>query len=289
VKQPKFVLSCPSPNVTEVRDTVPSMAGWERWYLLRSDAHHDNPKCDQALERKHLQQAAERDAGVLDFGDLFCAMQGKYDRRASKKDVRPENQTDDYLRSLVNTAANFYEPFAHNFVLFGRGNHEASILHRHEFDLTAALVERLADRTKTRASAGGYSGWVRFMFQRGRETCSRRLWFIHGYGGGGPVTLDTIQANRQQAYVENADFIVSGHTHDSFAIPRQRIRLNDASRVEQRTLWHIKCGTYKDEYGVGEGGWQVETGKPPKTLGAWWLRFYWDGHRGLREQLIRAD
>ncbi len=284
-----YAVTYPHTNVVEVRETIHCEKGWERWYLLRSDAHHDNPHCDQALERRHLDQAKTRNAGVLDFGDLFCAMQGKYDKRSSKECIRPENQNGDYLRSIVKSAANFYEPYAHNFIVLGRGNHEASIQNRHEFDLTAALAETLADRTGAPIRAGGYSGWVRFMFSAHNSACSRRLWYIHGYGGGGPVTLDTIQANRQQVYVDNADFIVSGHTHDSFAIPRDRIRLNDASTVEKRTLWLVKCGTYKDEYGGGEGGWHVETGKPPKTLGAWWLRFYWDGSRGLREQVVRAD
>ncbi len=83
--------------------------------------------------------------------------------------------------------------------------------------------------------------------------------------------------------------MVSGHTHDSWSIAVPRIRLNESGEVETRTLWQIKCGTYKDEYGVGEQGWHVETGKPPKTLGAWWIRFYWDGSRGLKEQVLRAD
>jgi len=46
--------------------------------LLRSDVHHDNPKCNQDLERKHLDEAIEYDAPIIDNGDLFCAMQGKW-------------------------------------------------------------------------------------------------------------------------------------------------------------------------------------------------------------------
>jgi hypothetical protein len=26
-------------------------SGWEQWFLLSSDRHHDNPECDQKLER----------------------------------------------------------------------------------------------------------------------------------------------------------------------------------------------------------------------------------------------
>jgi hypothetical protein len=65
---------------------------WEQWVLLRSDVHHDNPKCNQALEKQHLDEAAEYDAPIIDNGDLFCAMQGKWDKRADKAALRPEHQ-----------------------------------------------------------------------------------------------------------------------------------------------------------------------------------------------------
>ena len=49
---------------------------WEQWVLLTSDRHWDNPKSDHALQIKHLIQAVERNAIIIDAGDLYCAMQG---------------------------------------------------------------------------------------------------------------------------------------------------------------------------------------------------------------------
>ena len=284
-----FTSECPSPNVCVVRIPIASQEKWEQWFLLRSDVHHDNPKCRQELELRHLRQAHERQAGVIDLGDYFCAMQGKWDKRSDKGDIRPEHQKGDYLDRLVATAADFNQEFARNILVMGRGNHESSIKKSHETDLTERLVATLNDRTGSRIQAGGYSGWVRFMFQRGSERISRRLWYFHGSGGGGPVTLDTIQANRQMVYVENADIMASGHVHESWCVEKIRIRLNDANVIEQRPQFYVKCPTYKEEYGSGKSGWHVETGKPPKPIGAWWIRFYWDGSRGLREQIVRAD
>ena len=63
--------------------TFPGIAaGWQQWFLLSSDRHHDNKMCDRRLEQQHLDLAAEREALICDFGDLFCAMQGKYDPRS---------------------------------------------------------------------------------------------------------------------------------------------------------------------------------------------------------------
>jgi predicted phosphodiesterase len=287
---PAYTFDHPHRNVSVVRMDITGGIGWEQWFLLSGDRHHDNPKARQDLELRHLRQAKERGAGIIDVGDLFCAMQGKYDKRADKGSIRPENQSGDYLRSLVKTAADFYEPFAANWIVMGRGNHETAITNRHEYDLTAALVERINDRAKSNILDGGYSGWVRFQFTRDTERFSKRLWYIHGYAGGGQVTKDTIQANRQMVYVANADIMVSGHTHDQWIMPVQRVSLNQSNVVEHQTCHYVKTPSYKDEYTDGHGGWHVETGKPPKPVGAMWLRFWWDGkERGLRTELTMAD
>lgn len=111
-----------SPNVVRVK--LDCSQKKEHWFLLLGDQHWDNPKCDRVLLKKHLDEALEYDAGILDCGDLFCAMQGAWDPRKSKNDLRPEHQTGDYFDALVRTAADFYEPYAHNIVSLGQGNHE---------------------------------------------------------------------------------------------------------------------------------------------------------------------
>jgi hypothetical protein len=112
---------------------------------------------------------------------------------------------------------------------------------------------------------------------------------MHGYGGGGPVTQDLIQDQRRRTYVEGADVMVSGHTHDAWAVDNVKVRLNDANVVERRGVWSIKVPTYKDEYADGSGGWHVETGKPPKPLGAWWLRIRLNANRGYDTDVVRAN
>lgn len=263
-----------SRNVVMVEHEVKNL-DWEQWYLIRSDAHWDNPDSKWGLMKDHLDEAVKRKAGVIDAGDLFCAMQGKYDPRSSKSHLRPEHQRDDYLDGLVQTAADWHEPYAWHWVAQGRGNHEQSIKKRHETDLLERLSARLKDRTGAPFPVTGYTGWVRFLFRVHKtQRHSKTLWHMHGYGGGGPVTLDTIQRNRQMTYVD-ADIIVSGHTHHPWYIPGTRIVLSQSGGVYHRKMLAIKCGTYKEEYRDGAGGWHVETGKPPKpTGGAWWLRFF---------------
>lgn len=275
-------------NALTIRYEIDSVVDWEQWVLLSSDRHHDNAHCDQDLERRHLEQAYERKAAIIDYGDLFCAMQGKWDKRSDRGAMREEYQYGPYLDTLVSEAANFYEPYAHNFVVIGRGNHETAIAKRHETDLTERLVGVLNDRTGSSIQAGGYAGWVRFCFSRHGQRQSTTLHYYHGSGGGGPVTKDMIGSNRLQVAAD-ADIYCFGHTHDAWHNTLHKVGLNHLGQPTQRVVDVVKTPSYKDEYQDGMGGWSVERRMPPKPLGAYWLRFYWDGSRGLQRQFIRAD
>ena len=79
----------------------PDKVGWSQTFLLSADRHHDNTYCDHALEKRHLEEAKERGAGIIDIGDLFCAMQGKWDKRASMSQFRPELRVTNYIDTLV--------------------------------------------------------------------------------------------------------------------------------------------------------------------------------------------
>ena len=271
---PFAVRQGPAPNVVVVRH-VDIRPNWEQWYLLRSDAHSDNPDSNLELQLSHLKEAKSRKAGVLDFGDLFCAMQGKFDKRSDRSKVRPEHQHGDYLDSLVTWMADLYEPYAHHWVMQGTGNHEVGILQRHETSLIDRWCQTMRDRTGASVRTTGYTGWVSYKFRIFRtQNQSIRLWHTHGSGGGGITTKDFGTRVKQLAYIDNADIVCSGHTHDQWVTKDIRIRLNSADNVEQRPCVVVKCPTYKDEYKTGVGGWHIATGKPPKPLGAYWLRFF---------------
>jgi hypothetical protein len=273
------VLSVKMPNVK---------AGWSQKFLLRSDAHHDNIHCRQDLEKQHLIDAKKYGAGILDTGDLHCCMQGKYDKRSDKSQCRPENQCTNYLDSIVDSAAKFYAPYAQNFINFGMGNHESAILNRHETNLSERLANQLNSQTGSDIKVLGYTGWIRFQFIIQKTRYYKQvLWYTHGYGGGGPVTQDLIQSNRQLVYIENADIMMSGHVHRSWLVEFVRHRVADSGRVERREGWYVKLPTYKDSYGKGVGGFEVEKGHGPRPLGAWWLEFSFE-RNAIKTRIYKA-
>ncbi len=247
--------------------------------LLSFDRHHDNPKSNQALEKAHLDRVKELGTFCLDGGDLFCAMQGKYDRRSNKSDVRPEHQNGEYLDSLVGTAADFFEPYADVMPVFGLGNHETAILKAHETNLTDRLVHSLKERTGAKCYMGGYSTWIKFSFRfvndAGKKTCrhTKTLWMFHGSGGDAPMSFGTLNVKRQGSIIPDADIIATGHSHNEFVVPLPRARLSSSGVPYLDEQLHIKVPTYKEEYQKGVKGWHVERGAPPKPQGATWLVF----------------
>jgi len=276
----------PSGNVCTVRfDNVAQ--GWEKWVLLSSDRHHDSLYCDRDLELAHLKHMVERNGYCVDVGDLFDMMQGRFDPRRTYNDLRPEYKTDTYLDDIVKDAAQFYGPFAKRFLMMGRGNHDQTIVKHTSTDPLANLVHRLNSDHGGFVQPGGYGGWVVFRFTMHKTvTKSIKLKYFHGAGGGGPVTRGVIQTNRQAVFLPDADIVVNGHTHDSWHVPIKRERISDKDVVANDIQHHIRTTTYKDEYGDGAAGWHVETGKPPKPVGAVWLRFFYN-HRDVQFEITQ--
>lgn len=246
------------------------------WFLLSGDRHHDNPLANHDLEKQHLDEVVKREGGWLDVGDLFCAMEGRADPRRSRKGVREEHaMAPDYFDSIVNHAASFYAPYAQHCVCIGRGNHESSVLKNNETDLTERLCERMSMLSKHKVYPGGYGGWVKFTASVNNHRYAMNLKYFHGSGGAALMSFDTLKVRRQAAVIPDADVIVQGHVHKQWVMPLARERLvydRNGMRVEHDTQYHVRVGTYKDEYHDGHGGFHVEQGRTPEIQGAVWMR-----------------
>ena len=255
---------------------------YERWILLRSDAHHDNAHCRRDIEKEHLEEAKKKNALICDFGDLFCVMQGKYDPRKDARQLADDQAgREDYLNSVMEEATKFYSPYKDNFLMLSPGNHETNITKRCGVDLTKLLAKELNTNAQT------YSGWIKFMFQFGAYRSSKNLWYHHGYGGGGIMSFGTLHTRRQASYLPDADIMVNGHNHDSYYLEMGRERLNHHGIITRDTMTAIRCPGYKDETTCKEG-WATEKGHAPKPLGAWWLRFRYNG-KAVKMSVIKAD
>jgi hypothetical protein len=265
--------------------------GWKQRLCFLGDPHWDNPHCDRLLLRKKLDEAKESDSPVMSVGDLFCAMQGKYDPRRNPKDVRPEHMVEDYLDALTYTAAEWWRPWARQIALLGKGNHEQSILRHNQVDLTRNFAYRLRNETanmENRAFTGYYGGRLFLDFRKpdGKLVQREQVRYFHGSGGGGPVTKGTIQPLRRAAKWPDADYVVVGHIHEAWAFPIKRERIY-RGKVHLPIQWHLQTPTFKEEYGMGQDGFHIERDRPPKPVGCVWLNFYY--YRGAVRAKVELD
>lgn len=100
------------------------------------------------------------------------------------------------------------------------------------------------------------------------------------------MTRGTIQSNRLGIFTPDGDIVLSGHTHDEWTLTIPRQRISDRNVLYRDEQLHVRPPGYKDAWGDGVGGWEVEKMLGPKALGSAWLRFSWDP--SLRRVIINT-
>ena len=186
-------------------------------FLLISDLHWDNPHCDRGLLTNHLKEAQRRNAGVIVNGDFFCLMQGKGDPRRSKEDIRPEHNNTRYLDSIVNTAVEWFSPYAKNLLLLGYGNHETSIIQHQETDILQRFASTLNYATGSAVEVGGYGGTIDIRVNHDpNRGMNFVLHYFHGAGGGGVISKGVIHDSRLMMTMEGYDCTWMGHVHELY-------------------------------------------------------------------------
>ena len=242
---------------------------FEQEFLFRTDVHHDSTHCDRTLEKKHLDEALERNALIVDNGDMYDVMQSVGDRRGAKSAIRKELLSSSYLDDVIEENVEFLKPYAKNFVLMAHGNHETAILKYKETDITQRTIALLNHITGSKIEFGGYRGWLKLMFELYSSKSSIDWYYHHGQGGSAPVTKGVIQSARRAAYID-ADLITVGHIHEEWSLSTMRAYVTCKGIERKKEVMHIQGATYKDGW---EGSWEQEKGFPPPVLGAWWIKF----------------
>lgn len=250
-----------------------------QWVFITSDLHIDSIYCNREFLFADLDEAVRRNAMILLVGDVFDAMQGRFDPRRSMAELRPEYRREDYLDYVTKDVGKLLAPYAKNIAVLSDGNHELSILKNASTNLADRLVERLNNTHGGNIRHGGYGGWVRFMWERGGvPKGSTKIKYFHGSGGEAPVTRGAIQTNRQSVYLPDPNIIINGHSHHAYWIPVTRERISGKGEVYFDTQHHIRTPGYKQSYGDGTTGWDVTSGKVPKPLGGCWLKLWCDSN-----------
>lgn len=243
---------------------------------LLSDIHWDNPKCDRKLLKRHLNYCKKESIPIVIVGDMFCLMQGRGDNRKNKSDILPEHNNSHYLDSVVETAVEWWAPYAHLIAVIGYGNHETAIIKWQETDVLKRFVQMMNLKHNTDIKLGGYGGWIVYsLIIREKDkpvTATFKHKYYHGSGGGGIVTKGALNLTRALEMYEGMDVFSMGHIHENSSRNDVREDLEYIAgktgyKLKHKQIHHCITGTYKEEYEDGSKGWHVERGAPPKPLG----------------------
>lgn len=239
-----------------------------------SDIHWDNPKCDWSLLKHDLNYCLKNEIPIMFNGDTFCLMQGAYDPRKMKGDIRPEHNNARYFDSIIETAVDFFLPYANLMTVVGYGNHETSIIKRQETDVIQRFVTLLNYKAGSNVMTGGYGGWLivtQLLKAKSNITQATKIKYFHGSGGGGLVTKGALNLTRAMEMYEGYDVFTMGHIHENSARNDVRDSIyfhpNKGYYFNHKQIHSMITGTYKEEYINGLYGWHVERGAPMKPVG----------------------
>ena len=259
--------------------------------FICSDVHWDSKKCDRDLFKKHLKKAEENEALVFINGDFFDLMQGRYDPRSGKYDIRPEYKHANYIDQVINDGAEVLSKYKVKYII-GQGNHETGILKRLETNPSERLVERIK-YNGGEAYLGGYSGWIILENQssevRGSKTTTR-LKYHHG-AGGGKRSKGILSADIDRAENPDADILCKGHDHNKWHLPTSVRRINRTHDIINEDIHILRTGSYKKR-SDNFSGWDIERDFNNPRLGGWFItirKYKKDGIKRNKVSVVEAD
>lgn len=245
--------------------TVKSKGGIQ--VFQTSDIHFDSVLCYRKQLYEDLSYAVANDMQIVLLGDIFDAMNGRFDPRRSMDLVRPEYRSENYYDLIVEDAIASLLPFANNILMVTYGNHETSVLKNANTDLILRLAKGLSSKYH-KVLVGGYGGIIRFIDDDHIVPAK----YFHGSGGEAPVTRGAIQTNRQAVFLPDYNIIMNGHSHHQYVIPITRERVSPEGKHYFDFQWHLRSPGYVMSYGDGSQGWDVTRGGVPKPIGGIYIR-----------------
>jgi hypothetical protein len=255
-------------------------------FVLISDAHLDSKASDLKLFESDMARANEHGSVVLINGDLFDAMQGRYDPRRKPEDLKKDFRVSSYYDALVLWHSKTLQKYKNiPALIIGKGNHETAVLKNSGTDLTERLVHDLRNNGVNAVSAG-YWGYIRLMFQyeKGADSSNKVMYFHHGKTTHAEVTRGVIQTARQGVYIKDADLIHNGHTHDAYALPIKVERLNQKTlETDTEVQWYIRTPGYQLSAAdtMDTFGFVPERNKAPKPRGCAIVNFHYAKGQGI--------
>jgi hypothetical protein len=233
--------------------------------LLMSDWHYDSIYCNRELLNKHIKMLDTHNAYGIVAGDIFDAMQGKFDPRRSYSDLRPEYVGLNYYDRITADVTSFVKPYQERIIVLGKGHHDLGVLEHTNSDLISRVVGAMGGTSIMQV--GSFAGVVKIKFNRSKTSQkSLTIFYSHGGGSNSPVTKGVIQTARQAVFLPEAHIVHNGHNHQGYILPQPRMRLNQNNEIYTEMQWFVRTPGYKQTGTVGDS-WEAQKMFGPSPSG----------------------
>lgn len=158
----------------------------------------------------------------------------------------------DILKAQMDYAEELLEPIKHKCIGYIEGNHEFSISHYHNRDVTAEMASRLGTVELTDCA------FIRFRFKRNSGTSTVRLFICHGHGGGRSAGAEPTHLTRL-AQERDCEIIFRGHSHIFHIMPPiPRLTIPTCGELPEHAITH-------DVRAANWGAWVLSYANGPST------------------------
>lgn len=218
-----------------------------------SDCHVGNVGFDKKYFMDSIEWIKKSGAYVILLGDLIDAI-SQQDRRFENPSIAKEflPHIDNLHYMQTKSFIDMIKPIKSQIIAVMPGNHEITVKKAFSYDATAVISKELG------VPILSDPGYVIFKFRRSATSVfQKNILVSHGGYMGGRKRGSKVNAMEDLISSFEFDIALSGHTHDSFAVRRNRLRPNGKGVLSTEKKLLVNTGSFLNTYQLNENvdGW----------------------------------
>lgn len=221
---------------------------------------------------------------IILSGDFFDLMEGKFDRRASKRDDKLKGH---YINKLVDLSVKGLKKYKDKIIGWNKGNHELSFEKFSDVSITNFVCDALGINPIKKGMHGYYV--FKFVAKRDPEKIrnSKIIYFTHNTGMNGRRSKGSLAADILAGERPSADIWIGEHSHRGVIVPLKVETLTHLNTIKYKRKYFCQSLTYKtaDEDPKGES-FEINKGVGLLPTGGMFFDFYFNSKTGLIDFIV---
>jgi hypothetical protein len=245
-----------------------------------NDVHLDSIFCKRDKFFEHCEMADK----IILSGDFWDLMEGKFDKRAHKKD--PDLQGH-YINDLVKLGSKHLSKYKDKIIGWNKGNHELSFEKFSDVSITDFVCDNLGISPIKKGMHGYYIFKFRYKGHENKNGNSKVFYFTHNTGMNGRRSKGSLAADILAGERPSADIWIGEHSHRGVIVPLKVEHLSNSNTLKYKRKYFCQSLTYKaaDEDKNGES-FEINKGAGLLPTGGLFFDFYYNPKTKLIDMTV---